>query len=1023
MLYKKNLSEQLDNELFKNPTSEYRGAPFWAWNDCLDREELLLQIEQLKEMGFGGFHIHSRTGMATKYLGQEFMELVSACNEKGKAEGMKTWLYDEDRWPSGFAGGYVTEDPRTRKKFMRFTVTPLEHTVDAQIGYETGDPYLLACYDVCLNQDGTLRNYLRISENDTAKGVKWYVYVFTETPGANGRFNGQTYVDVLSKEAIQKFIEITCEAYYRMLGEEFGKSIPAIFTDEPQFHGKQCLPFATSKKDVELPYTTDLADTFFETYGISLLDHLPELLWDLPDQAPSQVRYFYHDHVCERFVQAFMDPYGKWCEEHGILLTGHVMQEDTLQSQTGSVGEAMRTYRSFGMPGIDMIFDQINLATAKQCQSIVNQYGREAMLSELYGATGWNFDFRGHKFQGDWQAALGVSVRVPHLSWYSMRGAAKRDYPASLHYQSAWYKEYPYIEDHYARLNTVLTRGKPCVRVGVIHPVESYWLHFGPNENTADIRIQLQTNFDLVTNSLLFGLLDFDYICESLLPSQYSESNDAKLHVGKMAYSAILVPGMETIRRTTLEILEKYHAMGGKLIFVGDCPKYVNASTHDCDRIRRLYEKSITTQFSKTHILLALEGEREICIKNDQGISTSDLIHRMRLDGDIKWFFLAHGQKSSDKQNLKIEFKGIYKPTVYDTITGDIYPAAFTWKNGKTVVSYELHCSDSLLLRLDKCEHDIDTVEPMKRVKPIAEIVLKNKVDYRMSEPNVLVLDMPQLSFDCITWEPPEEILRIDVALRKRYQFPLINSKGIQPWAIEPEKITIFPYLKYEFESEAEVVCQLAYEELCDVVLNGNRLAIQKNGCFVDKKISTMSLGKLKKGKNELIVKVPFGKRIGLESLYLLGDFGVRVCGFFVTITKKAEQLAFGSIKNQGFPFYGANIVYKTEFNLDAPANIAVCVEKYIGALIGVRIDGEEIGKIVFSPYRLYKNGLSRGVHTLELIWFGTRGNTFNPLHNCGEIVNAAPNDWYIKGADWSYEYLMKDMGILKAPSIEIFNI
>ena len=57
-------------------------------------------------------------------------------------------------------------------------------------------------------------------------------------------------------------------------------------------------------------------------------------------------------------------------------------------------------------------------------------------MSELYGVTSWSFDFRRHKLQGDWQAALGITLRVPHLSWVSMKGEAKRDYPASINYQS-----------------------------------------------------------------------------------------------------------------------------------------------------------------------------------------------------------------------------------------------------------------------------------------------------------------------------------------------------------------------------------------------------------------------------------------------------------------------------------------------------------------------------------------------------------------------------------------------------------
>ena len=58
MFYKKNKKESLEDSLFQNPTSEYRGAPFWAWNTKLDKNELLWQIEELRKMGFGGFHMH-----------------------------------------------------------------------------------------------------------------------------------------------------------------------------------------------------------------------------------------------------------------------------------------------------------------------------------------------------------------------------------------------------------------------------------------------------------------------------------------------------------------------------------------------------------------------------------------------------------------------------------------------------------------------------------------------------------------------------------------------------------------------------------------------------------------------------------------------------------------------------------------------------------------------------------------------------------------------------------------------------
>ncbi len=45
MLYKKNSAGALDRGLFERPTSEYRGAPFWAWN-CKVTEDIVDRYPQ-----------------------------------------------------------------------------------------------------------------------------------------------------------------------------------------------------------------------------------------------------------------------------------------------------------------------------------------------------------------------------------------------------------------------------------------------------------------------------------------------------------------------------------------------------------------------------------------------------------------------------------------------------------------------------------------------------------------------------------------------------------------------------------------------------------------------------------------------------------------------------------------------------------------------------------------------------------------------------------------------------------------
>src|SRR3989304_765548 len=96
-------------ESLSNPSAMMRPAPFWSWNDRLDEEELRRQIREMADKGWGGFFMHSRVGLVTGYLSDEWMRLINACADEAEKNGNYAWLYDEDKWPSGFAGGAVPE--------------------------------------------------------------------------------------------------------------------------------------------------------------------------------------------------------------------------------------------------------------------------------------------------------------------------------------------------------------------------------------------------------------------------------------------------------------------------------------------------------------------------------------------------------------------------------------------------------------------------------------------------------------------------------------------------------------------------------------------------------------------------------------------------------------------------------------------------------------------------------------------------------------------------------------------------
>jgi len=207
MLYKKNLHKTLADETFLSPTSEYRGTPFWAWNCKLDAELLKKEIEYLKEMGFGGFHMHPRVGLATEYLSDEFMHCIEECVEKAKSENMLAWLYDEDKWPSGYAGGINTKDVENRAKTLLFTKVPFDDgslsvKEDLEIASkDLHEPkyYFEACYDVELDDEGYLVSFKKI--DISAVRVRAYIYdklVCVGTP--------ETIISNLNSGGLQKVL-------------------------------------------------------------------------------------------------------------------------------------------------------------------------------------------------------------------------------------------------------------------------------------------------------------------------------------------------------------------------------------------------------------------------------------------------------------------------------------------------------------------------------------------------------------------------------------------------------------------------------------------------------------------------------------------------------------------------------------------------------------------------------------------------------------------------------------------------
>ena len=494
-----------------------------------------------------------------------------------------------------------------------------------------------------------------------------------------------------------------------------------------------------------------------------------------------------------------------------------------------------------------------------------------------------------------------------------------------------------------------------------------------------------------------------------------------------MEYTTVLLDNCINLRPNTINALKAFANAGGKIVISGRCPEMSLAKPSNDAKELVSFAKCVVGH-SKTAILGALAEDRDVIIRNSDNALTKDVLYTRRTEGDTDWLFICNAFKPEllhvpNKKSLKITVKGLYRPTLYNTVNGKKESLSFEAKNGETVIYYDVFDFDSLLIRLDKCDEEISAIKPQRKIEK-TEISAPSVASFTLSEPNVLLLDMPEWHLEGEEYRPKEEIMRIDEIARKQLGLPLKRTKCVQPYAVAAEPDVDRIYLKFTFNSEiAYDGAALALENLVNstVSFNGTAVDTAPIGYFVDKEIKTCALPAIVKGENTLEISMPFGVRTDVENCFVLGAFGTGYKGREVFITSMPEKLAFGDAVHQGLAFYGANITYETEVELDEASEVEIEVSYYRGALVKVEIDGNMLGYIWKSPFRLPAE-LAAGKHKIEYTVFGNRYNTFAALHTLladKKDVYTGPDYWRSAGFGWAYEYNTKPMGILKAPVVK----
>jgi hypothetical protein len=432
---------------FLNPPRDFSVMPFWFWNDGLEAGEIRRQIGDFQAHGVHGFVIHPRVGLPRDqgWMSPKLLDFYEVAIEEAAQHGMKVLLYDEGMYPSGSSSGQVVaENPAYACRCLARIDLP-----DGGLPTLGPDDHLVA---IVARQNGTR---MAVIDRKVSSIIRGLHYIGEgpdeETPPA---------ADLLNPDAMACFVRLVYDTFAARFSKHFGKTVFAIFTDEPGLLGR------CRERDV-MPGTTGILAHVNRILGYDFTPHLPAL-WhdDEPDAAKQRVAYNHALGV--RLEDTYYNRLYQWCERHGIPLAGHP-----------AGGDEIGPLRYFHIPGQDLVWrwvmpDQPTAlegpeSTQAKCSSSAALHGsRRRNGNECCGAYGHELTFDEMRWLAHWCFVRGVNLLYPHAFYYSIRGPRWDERPPDVGPNNAWWGRYPEYADACRRLSWLNTDAEQVCEVAIL---------------------------------------------------------------------------------------------------------------------------------------------------------------------------------------------------------------------------------------------------------------------------------------------------------------------------------------------------------------------------------------------------------------------------------------------------------------------------------------------------------------------------------------------------------------------------
>ena len=980
-------------ELFKDPPAEFRPVPFWVWHETVTEEKIREQLVDFSEKGFGGVFVHPRYGMITEYLSGEWFDMFEYTMEVAGELGLFVWIYDENSYPSGFAGGlvpYYVPDSYIHGQSLRIHRMD-RFEPDEEVGY-------LHYFE--LGKEGQM---VEITDPGSRRGDRGQFILFEIVSYPRGKwYAGHSYVDLLYPGVTEKFMEITMQGYQERFGDHFGKLIPGIFTDEPNI--------APPGGRTAVKWTTDLYEEFEKRWGYRLQDNLLSLFEERGDW--KRVRHNYFQLLLQMFIDRWSKPWFDYTEKHQLKWTGHYWEHGWPSPHHG--GDNMAMYAWHQIPGIDLLFNTMytrertdqfgNVRNVKELRSAANQTGRTRTLCETYGGAGWELTFEDMKRLGDWMYVLGVNLMNQHMALMTLLGDRKHDYPQSFSYHSPWWDLYGYQNDYFARLSVAMSSGRQNNNILVLEPTTSTWMYYSAYSPNKSIN-EIGDSFHDLLDRLEQYKIEYDLGSENII-KDIGRVENGHFIVGEAAYNLVVLPfGMENIDRSTLDLLQHYLEEDGMVVSLHKIPEridgmvseevaamkgrfgdqWLQASCFTDNNVYQLFENN-TLKFNPS----AMQSKWFMHHTRELDDGRLVLLVNSAPEGNAEGYFVTRGEKV-----IRLDpFSG--KATSYP-YAGD--------EEGLRI-DFSLEPAGSLLLFIAGS----DIAVPEKHEKPVADRILATSgSEIKPLSPNMMTLDYGELIIEGESYGRMYYYTAVNRIWQKHGypDNPWANSIQFKTELADADTFAtdsgfefIFDFLIGEGTNMLSMIAVAERPDIFRFSVNGVSLEPIPGRWFLDRDFAVYNVGEhLHAGKNMIVLRVrPMSIFAELQPVYLTGFFSLAGSEKGWEIVPQ-EPLSTGSWKEQGYPFYYDRVSYtKTVSFSEIPERVLLQTGEWNGTVAEVRINGRPAGIIQQPPYQAdITDYIVTGENRMEVTVYGSPKNLLGPHHNVTRYGIVTP--WSFKNA------------------------